>query len=91
MRGWERVFRDPLHLPECPVSLLMFQHHCLAYRRKTRATHWTPHQWLTLLGDHDPAPTSRSRHAIARRRLSDRFAATTGRHLIRAYSITFDS
>ena len=44
-----------------------------------------------LLGDHDPAPTSRSRHAIARRRLSDRFAATTGRHFICAYSITFDS
>ena len=45
----------------------------------------------TLLEDHDPAPTSRSRHAIARRRLSDRFAATAGRHCICAYSITFDS
>ena len=56
-----------------------------------RATHWIPHQWLTLLGNTTPAPTSRSRHAIARRRLSDRFAATTGRHFICAYSITFDS
>ena len=44
-----------------------------------------------LLEDHDPAPTSRSRHAIARRRLSDRFAATAGRHFICAYSMTFDS
>lgn len=43
------------------------------------------------LGDHNPAPTSRSRHAIARRRLSDRFAATPGRHFTCAYSITFDS
>jgi len=44
-----------------------------------------------LLEDQNPAPTSRSRHAIARRRLSDRFAATAGRHFICAYSITFDS